>query len=109
MNSFDKIYQLGQLRNCPSSVPVWSKYSTGRFSARSRMLYGHHAKEKMGAVVGLCNGSGKPAVAAAKRIPGGRGPNLAIIPSRPSEAGYESDPGRARCARYRDAGAVPPQ
>jgi hypothetical protein len=33
--------------------PVWSKYSTGRFSARSRMMYGHHAKEKMGAVVGL--------------------------------------------------------
>jgi hypothetical protein len=24
--------------------PVWSKYSTGRFSARSRMMYGHHAK-----------------------------------------------------------------
>jgi hypothetical protein len=38
--------------------PVWSKYSTGRFSARSHMMYGHYAKQQMGAVVGLCNGSG---------------------------------------------------
>src|ERR1017187_1638692 len=68
------------------SLPEWSKYSTGRFSARSRMIYGHHAKQKMGAVVGLCNGAGKPAVAAAKRIPGGREPDLAITPSRPSAA-----------------------
>ena len=44
------------------------------------MMYGHHAKQKMGAVVGLCNRSGKPAVAAAKRIPGGREPDLAITP-----------------------------
>src|ERR1035437_3098929 len=65
---------------------VWSKYSIGRFSARSRMMYGHHAKQKMGAVVGLCNRSGKPAVAAAKRIPGGREPDLAITPSHPSVA-----------------------
>src|ERR1017187_8778904 len=66
--------------------PVWSKYSIGRFSARSHMMYGHHAKQKMGAVVGLCNRSGKPAVAAAKRIPGGREPDLAITPSHPSAA-----------------------
>src|ERR1035438_5369856 len=66
--------------------PVWSKYSTGQFSARSRMMHGHHAKQKMGAVVGLCNRSGKPAVAAAKRIPGGREPDLAITPSHPSAA-----------------------
>jgi hypothetical protein len=26
------------------SILVWSKYSIGRFSARSRMMYGHHAK-----------------------------------------------------------------
>src|ERR1039457_475148 len=65
---------------------VWSKYSTGQFSARSRMMHGHHAKQKMGAVVGLCNRSGKPAVAAAKRIPGGREPDLAITPSHPSAA-----------------------
>ena len=50
------------------------------------MMHGQHAKQKMGAVVGLCNGSGKPAVAAAKRILGGREPDLALTPSRPSEA-----------------------
>ena len=50
------------------------------------MIYGHDAKQNMGAVVGLCNGSGKPAVAAAKRIAGGREPDLALTPSRPSEA-----------------------
>jgi len=70
----------------PINCPVWSKYSLGRFGARSRMMYGHHAKQKMGAVLGLCNRSGKSAVAAAKRIPGGREPDLAITPSHPSAA-----------------------
>src|SRR5271157_947475 len=65
---------------------VWSKYSTERFSSRSRMMHGHHAKHKMGTVVGLCNGPGKPEVAAAKRIPGGREPDLALTPSHPPEA-----------------------
>ena len=40
-------------------------------------------KTKMGTVVGLCNRSGKPAVAAAKRIPGCREPDLAITPFCP--------------------------
>ena len=34
--------QKGELR-----FPVWSKYTIGRFSARSRMMYGHHAKQKI--------------------------------------------------------------
>jgi hypothetical protein len=100
VREFNNLPDLGRLNGCPSpqsrlrtfarvrlpSVGVWSKYSTGRFSAKSRMMYAHHAKQKMGTVVDLCNRSGKRAVAAAKRIPGSREPDLAITPSRPSQA-----------------------
>ena len=40
----------------------------------------------MGAVAGLCKRFGKPAVATAKRILGGREPDFAITPSHPSAA-----------------------
>jgi hypothetical protein len=45
----------------PPNAIVVSKYSTYGFSARPRMMYVHHARQQVGAVVGVCNGSGEPA------------------------------------------------